>query len=208
MSHNFIIFLSYINHIFVIITAVYDQILTIIFIFFSAWLYKYYWFFKLLFSTTEWLSELKIYELKTSKVISVLVMVCDSNLCLKGFKNTPSPPGIEPQALNFWSSATLTVHSSRRDILVLQNLSTKSIFYRCIYKSDHLRLKPDQSNQQLQAGLIDDSSLLLSSGSCVQSLMWLCIFHHVRDLNNNEFYYQLLLQTLVKINRFHYQLLL
>ena len=77
----------------------------------------------MLFSTTEWLSELKTYELKTSEVLSVLVW-STSNLCLqhldipsettngpkKGFKNTPSPPGIGPQALNFWSSATLGVH--------------------------------------------------------------------------------------------------
>ena len=33
MHHNFIIFSSYINHIFVMITAVHDEILTAIFIF-------------------------------------------------------------------------------------------------------------------------------------------------------------------------------
>ena len=43
MSHNFIIFSSYSNHIFVIITAVRDEILTEIFIFFSTWLYNYYY---------------------------------------------------------------------------------------------------------------------------------------------------------------------
>ena len=42
MSHNFIIFSSYFHHIFVIITAIRDEILTAIFIFFSTWLYNNY----------------------------------------------------------------------------------------------------------------------------------------------------------------------
>ena len=41
MRHNFIIFFSYFHHIFVIITAARDEILTAIFILFSTWLYNY-----------------------------------------------------------------------------------------------------------------------------------------------------------------------